>query len=322
MPETVAIDRAEIRSEDPAQADAAMAARFAGYRLQGRQDDRPFRFRLSRVDAGELRADYLQHSMTAAVGMGRLDHFMVGMMHSGSVLARTFGDEVSLEKGDCWVLPAGREPSCWWHDFSRTAVHVPLDAVEQVTEQLGARPGSVWFDGMKPVSAAMNRHWTRLTRYVVGQLSDPDTAAVSRLFAAELTRLLATSLLVVFPNSTMTTAYVPGPHALAPAAVRRAMEFVEANAARPITTGDIAREARVSARALQAAFRRELELTPQQYVRRIRLEAAYRELVGADPSDGFSVRAVAARWGFANPSRFARMYYNRFGVLPSQSLNS
>ncbi|MFY0407402.1 helix-turn-helix domain-containing protein [Solicola sp. PLA-1-18] len=52
----------------------------------------------------------------------------------------------------------------------------------------------------------------------------------------------------------------------------------------------------------------------------MRLERAHEELQRADPTRGDTVAAVAARWGFANPGRFAARYRSTFGVLPSHTL--
>jgi AraC-like DNA-binding protein len=50
-----------------------------------------------------------------------------------------------------------------------------------------------------------------------------------------------------------------------------------------------------------------------------RAECAHRELLAADPGDE-SVTAVAYRWGFSSPSRFAATYREAYGVAPSCTL--
>jgi transcriptional regulator GlxA family with amidase domain len=88
----------------------------------------------------------------------------------------------------------------------------------------------------------------------------------------------------------------------------------------PITVSDVADAACVGPRALQLAFSRHLGMTPKAYVRRVRLEAAHRELQAADPTAGDTVAAIALRWGFPKPDRFAAAYRTEFGVLPSHTL--
>ena len=58
------------------------------------------------------------------------------------------------------------------------------------------------------------------------------------------------------------------------------------------------------------------------YVRRVRLECAHRELQAADPTSGDTVAAIAARWGFAKPDRFAAAYRAAYGVAPIHTLRT
>jgi AraC-like DNA-binding protein len=105
-----------------------------------------------------------------------------------------------------------------------------------------------------------------------------------------------------------------------PKALRRAMSFMDDNAQRPITVEDVARAARLSVRGLQAAFRRDLGTTPMAYLRVARLAGARRELVDADPGRGDTVEAIAHRWGFGHPARFAASYRAEYGEYPAATL--
>jgi transcriptional regulator GlxA family with amidase domain len=75
-------------------------------------------------------------------------------------------------------------------------------------------------------------------------------------------------------------------------------------------------------RALQYAFARHYGLSPTRYLRRVRLERAHRDLQAADPTQGDTVAAIAAAWGFATPSRFAAMYRETYGYPPSHTLRA
>jgi transcriptional regulator GlxA family with amidase domain len=105
-----------------------------------------------------------------------------------------------------------------------------------------------------------------------------------------------------------------------PAAVRRAVAFIEDNAERDISAADVARAAQVSIRAVQLAFARHLETTPLAYVRRVRLDCAHRDLLAADPARR-TVAGVAYRWGFHSPGRFAVLYRQAYGVPPSHTIH-
>ena len=58
-----------------------------------------------------------------------------------------------------------------------------------------------------------------------------------------------------------------------------------------------------------------------EYLRRVRLEHAHRDLLAADPAHQ-SVTAIAYRWGFHSPSEFTSRYRQAYGVLPSRTLRN
>ncbi len=143
------------------------------------------------------------------------------------------------------------------------------------------------------------------------------------LVRAEMFRMLTTAVLMAFPCNAMDALAdrrAPGSLRAEPMVVRRAVAFVDANAQRPIGLGDIAEAARISPRGLQFAFRRHLDSTPLEYLRRARMEGAHRDLQAGDPTRGDSVGAVATGWGFTHPGRFALDYRHLYGCPPSTTL--
>ena len=77
---------------------------------------------------------------------------------------------------------------------------------------------------------------------------------------------------------------------------------------------DIAAASFMSTRGLQYAFRRALDMTPTDALRRARLDGAHRDLRAGN---GASVATVARRWGFSNSSRFAAAYRDTYGMPPT-----
>lgn len=105
-------------------------------------------------------------------------------------------------------------------------------------------------------------------------------------------------------------------------AVRSAMRLIEDEAAAGFNVSELARHLGLTVRALELGFRRALDETPHQYLRRIRLDRAHRELLAADPDDGTTVTEIATRWGFLHTGRFATSYKAVYGVMPSESLKA
>ncbi|WP_041781850.1 helix-turn-helix transcriptional regulator [Mycolicibacterium chubuense] len=106
-----------------------------------------------------------------------------------------------------------------------------------------------------------------------------------------------------------------------PRMLRRALDFIHENAQYDITIRDIAAAADVTPRAIQYAFREHVDTTPLEYLRRVRLERAHRELVSADPALD-TVTSIAGRCGFSHPGRFSSAYKQVFGTEPSRTLRS
>lgn len=105
------------------------------------------------------------------------------------------------------------------------------------------------------------------------------------------------------------------------ALLRRAITFINENAHGEITLSDIAAAVNVTPRSVQYAFRRHLGITPLEYLRRVRLDRAHRELQTADPRSD-TVMAIAGRWGFGHPGRFSSVYKRTFGSPPSETLRN
>jgi AraC-like DNA-binding protein len=103
--------------------------------------------------------------------------------------------------------------------------------------------------------------------------------------------------------------------------LRRAIEFIEANADKNIDLGDIAETVCLTPRAVQYMFRRHLDTTPLQYLRRIRLNRVHHELLTANRRHD-TVSAIAARWGFMHAGRFASFYRQTYGRSPHITLRN
>lgn len=104
----------------------------------------------------------------------------------------------------------------------------------------------------------------------------------------------------------------------APASIRRAEMFIEANAREALRLEDIAAAANVPTRTLLDGFRRFRQTSPGRFLRDIRLDRARASLLERDGEA--SVTAAALEAGFTHLGRFARDYAVRFSEKPSETL--
>jgi len=105
-----------------------------------------------------------------------------------------------------------------------------------------------------------------------------------------------------------------------PRQIREALDFMHANMHQPLTLSDVAEAVGVSVRSLQYGFHRFRNVTPQAYLRQIRLEAVQAEL--SSPLNALSVKDVALKWGFAHMGHFAARYRAAYGEPPSETARS
>jgi len=169
------------------------------------------------------------------------------------------------------------------------------------------------------VNAAAAALFSKTARFVsTSVLDDPERATPLVIGAAG--RLLASAALAAFAN-TVSCDDALEPRDAAPITLRRAIDFIEANAHNDIGIVDIAESIYLTPRSVQYIFRRHLDTTPTDFLRNVRLARAREDLRAADRSIT-TVAAVAARWGFAHTGRFAVQYRHTFGESPHETLRT
>lgn len=99
--------------------------------------------------------------------------------------------------------------------------------------------------------------------------------------------------------------------------IRRATDWIDSHVSEKISLQDIAVAAGMGHRTLQKLFRREVGMTPIQYVIAVRLSRVHEELTlaGSDRP----IASIARAWGFGHMGEFERHYRERFGRTPSET---
>jgi AraC-like DNA-binding protein len=102
--------------------------------------------------------------------------------------------------------------------------------------------------------------------------------------------------------------------------MRAVLEYAHSHAHVPLTLGDLAKVAGVSARTLQHNFQRRFGCGPMQVLRSIRMQSVRDALLNRDETAGVS--EIAVRWGFLHFGRFAAEYRSSFHESPSDTLRN
>ncbi len=97
-------------------------------------------------------------------------------------------------------------------------------------------------------------------------------------------------------------------------AIRRALDLIEQEYARPITVDELARTAGLSRFVFLRKFSAQVGDSPHRQLTAVRLDRAAERL----RTTRRSVLAIALEHGFGDPSRFARAFAKRFGCTPAR----
>lgn len=276
---------------------------------------------LTRIDAGPLTFTdlVLRPETTYTVDGG--DTVVVLTVLKGVIERECGAGTRRYGRGDV-LLAAGPAPRHRGraHRLRVQTLHLPAALFTEVAGAgvPGGAPVGWSFLSRDPAGPRAAAQWRHAHTYTVGLLSMP-AAVTCPVVMDHAARLLAATALSVFPNTL--TGDGRAPVARSGPVVLRAAQYIEDNAHRDITLADIAGSVRLTPRAVQYAFRRHLDTTPMAHLRQVRLAQAHADLRTAGPGSGATVAAIAARWGFTNPGRFAALYRRTYGTSPRSTLN-
>lgn len=317
-----AFRRFEFSTTDPLRAREFLDRTYGARLLTGSRRDGGWTVAVSQIDAGDFTSSEVTLPAELGFTVSGSDALVVGTTIEGTVEFDRNGAVDRYAAGDVYV---GNHPDadcrCRSSDVRAHALTLPFRLLSKAAGTAGDGTVPLRLLSPNPIGAGAAQ-WRNTVEFVDDLLDNPLTAA-QPLVLANTARLLAVTALAVFPNTLLHRDETVVDRVDATQTVlRRAIAYIDAHHADPdISLAGIAAAARVTPRAVQYAFRRHKDTTPMGYLRDVRLARAHRDLVAADPARGDTVTAIAARWGFAHPGRFAAIYRRVYGQSPRTTLN-
>ncbi|VBA44461.1 HTH-type transcriptional activator RhaS [Mycobacterium innocens] len=243
------------------------------------------------------------------------DGFIVIQPRSGSLIA--VGD--GAPNADTPLLAVDGFPRLLRLNSVRfTVASIDADLLQQVAAGSHTpMPQQVEFLSSRPRTPAAARIWRDTFDYVTTSFASADTVRHPLLVTAAA-RLLAAALIECFPSNISAGQSAPNDPSV-PKALQTAMSFIHRHAAMNIGVKDVAAVVHLTPRAVQYLFRQQLDTTPTEYLRRVRLHRAHQDLISGDRSVT-TVSEIAQRWGFAHTGRFAVLYRQTYGESPHTAL--
>ena len=199
-------------------------------------------------------------------------------------------------------------------DFDSLVVRLPLKTVDEVcVEHDWIKPERGAAFGSSPLRLEELQRFMQLCDLVWRELeADSAPSEVLHHYA----RLLACKLIAALDHGILH--HEPDAQARCFA---RVVKYIDDNIRHEITAERLAQHAGLSVRSLYMLFEKQAGMTPKAYIRKAKLEQDYVTLM--DPASRVAnVTAVALEFGFTHLGRFAELYRQTFGILPSTSLRA
>jgi len=196
----------------------------------------------------------------------------------------------------------------------RTLLAMKADAgwpLDQPLAIQGSKPGST-----RPSPGGLFEYFA----FVDAMLSEHRYVAEALAMGEQIYRLFALALIQAFGASEAIQKRWASPRPNWTSAVDGLVDYIRANAHRPLSLTDLEEQSNYSARHLQTLFKEKFDCTPMQFVRRQRLSFAMERLESGDWDD--TVTTIARDCGYRHTSNFSTDFQSEFGVSPSTVLRS
>lgn len=262
------------------------------------------------VDIGPIRIAHIGWGAEVTVDTTHPGGYAVNIPQSGQ-LTSLIGRQELVATPDCATIYPPDTPTSiteWNPDCSITGVRFERDYLHQEMSRLLAEPTGRLPDHLD-LSGGAGASWLRL----VNTLAAEATAAQHPLVAGQLSGAITTAFVLAVSPDADADSSAPRPRI-----VKRVLDEMHDDPARPWTASEMAEVAGVGIRRLQEGFREYVGASPRECLVDIRLGRVRAEL--QRNTRGFTVADIAMNWGFTHTGRFAAAYRLKYGESPSQTL--
>lgn len=287
-------------------------------RLAGRSQD--FRMRLRTSQIGRLGLATLSFGTEIDIDQaGDRPFVLVTTQVRGFSRVTTPAGTAEGGRGFVVVDSAGQPVSKRFSgDSERCNVRIDQSAIDAKCSALLDRPldRPLRFSPFGSSNGLVERRWIGLLQMLLSYVGTPLPAGAEPIIH-NLEEAVLLHLLLEHQHSYSEALRQPG-SSLAPRHVRRAEDYIRANAREALTLERIADAAGCGIRTLSEGFRMARGTTPMNFLRQVRMAGVRSELEqGGAPG---IVAEAALRWGFNHLGRFSVDYRRSFGESPSETL--
>jgi AraC-like DNA-binding protein len=283
------------------------------------RDPVAFHARHHTVEQIDYSVNFVAYGSTVEIDPGELSRFFLLQLPirgSATIRCGTQTADVGAGIRASILSPTLASRMIWNEGCEKLIVLIRREALEAQFESLTHQTSrAIEFDTGVDLTGPVGRALWQHAQLMLDAAENGDM--VPEAYRALLRDGMTTLLLTGLANNKTPLFARPAPSA-DPSAVRKAQEFMQAHAERPISMAEIAAASGVSLRSLQDAYRKSRNMTLGEGLLSLRLERFREALV---THAGFrSVAEAAFAAGFGQLGRAAAAYRDRYGEAPSETL--
>lgn len=292
------------------------------YHFESAPNSQPVVARVNLVELGSVKIAYSELGTPTEFVVDEFDCYMVSMQLAGQMQVTAGGDSIVSCPSQAAVFYPQTSGKGSWSGTPQVLVNIRHEAVELELERQLNRPveAPIRFELGMDLHASLAQSWLATLHQLQVESGRPEGCLAHPMLAKQMEQVLIAQLLYAQGHSYSEELLRPQ-EAAVPKVVQAAIDLIEASPDTIFTASDLAAGVFVSARTLQDGFRRHVGMAPMSYLRQVRLARVHADLLAAR-RDTESVTQIACRWGFSHLGRFAGDYQKKYGVLPSETLNS
>jgi len=282
----------------------------------------PFFSKVQHVELGAVALNYVESNSGLLIKAGELENlFQIYVQREGVVQHRCGSLTLISEPGNGVIKSSGQNIHLKTFGPAQVlVVNIKQKAVElELARRLDREPDSpLEFLPVFHTTAGHGASLIRLLLFLCLELDAPDSLVEFAPHSVQhIEQGIIAALLEGQPHN-YTGEMQDRVRRIPAAVVRRAEEFIIAHLNDPLTIGDIAAAAGVSARSLHRNFRLHRGYSPMDFLRLARLERVRAEFETG--RQNITVTSIAMDYGFFHLGRFAHFYKRRYGESPCKTL--
>ena len=312
-------------SSDTKKTQALVGQNIVDHTLEHRSSQkRPVTVRYRSASLGALTLHDMAYSMfgegEVAINVERMAHvYLCEINLSGDMKVGLKTADKAFQPGEIYMINADApHAKIWRSDGRQIMIKVHRKDMERALEKLTGLPiqEPLMFDPHPRPLTGMAATFGQMIDVLSADL-DLETSYFAALPDDAAENLILGLLLQALPNNYSHLLANPST-TVRPRHVRHAAEYIHAHSPDQMTLDELVAVAGVSKRSLHSGFRKYYGVSPMSYLRNVRLDRARFSL--KETASEATVTKVALECGFNHLGKFAGAYRDRFGELPSETL--